>query len=176
MIDPKSGENVTESANAQDTLVRSLNYSRFELIRYFRDLACMVAVTDQRQVIVWKWNPAAAARCYEAEDPIECMVAHEKASSLVLFTGDTAGNVMKWEKSASNSKKMVPQKLDLSTRNRRGNAVVYKLAPLKEGAVTVSEEGVVNVPDQIEKTSESKTLSGKNSVRNCKFQQHQALF
>lgn len=103
IYDPKSGENVTDFVDtfSQDKLTNNsmanINQHYYlQLISYFNDFNIMVTTTSRKQLIVFKYNPYGCITCLKYKSTLDSLCFTYKAP-ILIFTGDSNGNVFKWE-------------------------------------------------------------------------------
>ncbi|CAF0782811.1 unnamed protein product [Rotaria sp. Silwood1] len=103
VYDPKNGENVSSFIdtflNVEDN---ELRYSYFLiLLRYIPELNILIASTNIKQCLGWRYNNTGCISCLKVKSPLES-VCYTKKSPILMFTGDSEGNVHKWEQMQSN--------------------------------------------------------------------------
>lgn len=97
IYDPKSGDDVT---NFIDTFVEEAQ-SNLQLLKYIPEFHVMLETTSRRQLLVYRYNPSGcltSLKCHRTLDS----VCFTKKSPILIFTGDSNGNVLKWEQKQSN--------------------------------------------------------------------------
>lgn len=102
MYDPKSGDNVSEFIGTfqekdQDTESQSLS-----LLQFIPDLNQLIATDSRRQILMWKYNPTGCITALKHRNAVECLT-YTKKVPLLIFSGDSAGQIMKWERLQSNT-------------------------------------------------------------------------
>lgn len=97
IYDPKSGDDVT---NFIDTFVEETQ-NNLQLLKYVSEFGVMMASTSRRQLIVYKYNPSACLTSLKCRQTLDAVCYTSKAPVLI-FTGDTNGQALKWEQKPSN--------------------------------------------------------------------------
>lgn len=99
IFDPKSGEDVTDFI---DTFVQETKgHHNLQLLKYLNDYNIMLASTSRRQLIVYRYNPSGCLTSLKCKQTLDSVCFTSKVPILV-FTGDTNGQVAKWEQKQSN--------------------------------------------------------------------------
>ncbi|CAF0968850.1 unnamed protein product [Adineta ricciae] len=103
VIDPKSGESVSSFIdtflNADEKLAdNDKNRPNYCLVclRYIPELNIVVASTNTKQFHAWYYKKTGCVSCLKVKSPLENVCFTSKAP-ILMFTGDTEGNVFKWE-------------------------------------------------------------------------------
>lgn len=97
IYDPKSGDDVT---NFIDTFVEE-SQSNLQLLKYVPEFNVMLATTSRRQLLVYKYNPSACLTSLKCRQTLDSVCFTSK-TPILIFTGDSNGQVAKWEQKQSN--------------------------------------------------------------------------
>lgn len=185
LIDPRSGENVTDCSAAFLTWqAGAQRHSRFEQLRYFREQQTMLAVCDNHDVLLFKYSASAASLCFRAGDastaPLECLAATEKAPNFILFTGDSDGQIRKWEKASSTSHKLHSAALDVASAARRAARYdIHRFTPVRDArAIAVPssldtdiDAETLRLPSVAETTKQRRNWRAQNPLQKSWFWQ-----
>lgn len=99
IFDPKSGEDVTDFI---DTFVKETKgHHNLQLLKYLNDYNIMLASTSRRQLIVYRYNPSGCLTSLKCKQTLDSLCFTSKVP-ILIFTGDTHGQVSKWEQKQSN--------------------------------------------------------------------------
>ena len=99
IYDPKSGEEVTDFV---DTFQEETEGSQcFHLLKYLTDFNLMLATTSRKQLIVYKHNPNGSITSLKYKKTLDSICYTSKVP-ILIFTGDSNGNVFKWEQKQTN--------------------------------------------------------------------------
>lgn len=97
IYDPKSGDDVT---NFIDTFMEETQ-NNLQLLKYVAEFGIMLASTSRRQLYVYKYNPSGCLTSLKCRQTLDAVCYTSKAPVLI-FTGDSLGQVLKWEQKPSN--------------------------------------------------------------------------
>lgn len=97
IYDPKSGDDVT---NFIDTFVEETQ-NNLQLLKYVPEFSIMLASTSRRQLFVYKYNPSGCLTSLKCRQTLDAVCYTSKAPVLI-FTGDSNGQALKWEQKPSN--------------------------------------------------------------------------
>ncbi|CAF3091307.1 unnamed protein product [Rotaria socialis] len=103
VYDPKNGENVSSFIDTFLSVEDSeLRYSYFLiLLRYVPELNVLIASTNLKQCLGWRYKNTGCISCLKVKSPLES-VCYTKKTPILMFAGDSEGDVYKWEQMQSN--------------------------------------------------------------------------
>lgn len=121
IIDPKTGEDIsawttTWQALSQDYKRSKRNY-RVNFLFYSKELDVLIAQTDHDYLLHWYYNSSGSVLSIPCPNAIESF-AFTKTEPILLFTGDSDGNVLKWEKSSFDTVKFSYENLKMHRKIR----------------------------------------------------------
>lgn len=97
IYDPKSGDDVT---NFIDTFAEETQ-NNLQLLKYIPEFSYMLATTSRRQLLVYKYNPSGCLTSLKCRQTLDS-VGFTRKVPILIFTGDSNGQVLKWEQKQSN--------------------------------------------------------------------------
>jgi WD40 repeat protein len=99
IYDPKSGEEITEFI---DTFKQDIQDNvNFNLLKFLPEYNIMMASTTRRQLYLYKYNNMGPLTCLKYRQTLDS-ICYTSKSPILVFTGDSMGNVVKWEQKHSN--------------------------------------------------------------------------
>ncbi|CAF0729498.1 unnamed protein product [Adineta steineri] len=101
VYDPKSGEKVSSFIDTFLSIEGKEAHYFLILLRYIPELNIVIASTNIKQFNEWHYKTTGCVSCLKVKSPLE-NVCYTKKSPILMFTGDTEGNVFKWEQMQSN--------------------------------------------------------------------------
>ena len=94
IYDPKSGENVTEFI---DTFANEAHGNHgLHLLKYLNEFNMMLATTNRKQLIVYKYNPNGCLTSLKYKKTLDSLCYTSKIP-ILIFSGDSNGEMFKWE-------------------------------------------------------------------------------
>jgi len=103
MFDPKSGDNVSEFIGTfQDNKEDDKEKNSLVHLLFINDLNQVIATDTRRQITIWKHHPTGCITALRHKNAVECLTYTRKVP-LLIFSGDSNGQIMKWERLQSNT-------------------------------------------------------------------------
>lgn len=100
IYDPKTGEEITDFI---DTFKQDIQDNvNLQLLKYLPDFNAMLATTTRRQLILYRYNSSGPITCIKYKQTLDSLCFTNK-SPILVFTGDSSGQVVKWEQKHSNN-------------------------------------------------------------------------
>ncbi|UJR37707.1 hypothetical protein I4U23_030402 [Adineta vaga] len=161
VYDPKSGEKVSSFIDTflnadekhSDNDKNKPNYCLVSL-RYLPEMNIVVASTNTKQFLAWYYKKTGCVSCLRLKSPLE-NVCYTSTAPILMFTGDTEGNVFKWEQMQSN--RIMYSKDRLLKLDGKKDISEYLVQAVSLGE-TKSATTTTNVKEKENKTNEQ----GKN--------------
>ena len=138
IYDPKSGEELTDfiATFREETEGNQC----LHLLKYLSDFNIMLATTNRKQLIVYKYNPNGSITSLKYKHTIDS-ICYTSKFPILIFTGDSNGNVLKWEQ-------------------RQSNHLVYNSEQLLKSDKVIKESS--STQGQFKARNKSSFLMGKN--------------
>ncbi|XP_050413765.1 uncharacterized WD repeat-containing protein alr3466 [Patella vulgata] len=99
LFDPKSGDNVSDFIGTFQNQEEEKYH--LQILKFFPELNQCVATTSRRHLIVWKYNSSGCITALKCKAPLESL-CYTKKVPLLIFSGDSEGAIIKWERMQSN--------------------------------------------------------------------------
>lgn len=114
IYDPKTGEDVTEFIDTFNDEKHSTH--SIQLLKYFNEFNMLLATTSHKQLIVYKYNPNGCLTSLKFKSNMDS-VCYTSKIPILIFTGDTGGDITKWEQRQAsqiiyNSEHLIKSKLN----------------------------------------------------------------
>ncbi|KAJ8034301.1 Nuclear distribution protein nudF [Holothuria leucospilota] len=99
VYDPKSGENVSDFIG---TFASEENQKyQLQYMTYVPELNSVIASTNRRTLLVWRYNPAGCVTALKCKHAVESLTYTRKVP-ILIFNGGSDGQSNKWERLQSN--------------------------------------------------------------------------
>ncbi|KAI9223453.1 quinon protein alcohol dehydrogenase-like superfamily [Blastocladiella britannica] len=100
-LDPRSGVNISDFVKADNDKAHDKMVSLFRQLQFFPDTGEVVALTGRRQVVVWRFNPAAPVTTLECSDAVDALAVTRDDPVLMFSAGVNA--LSQWERMQLNT-------------------------------------------------------------------------
>ena len=99
VYEPKSGEEITDFIDTfKQDILDNLN---LQLLKFLPDFNIMLATTTRRQLVLYRYNSTGPLTCVKYKQTLDSVCFTGK-SPILVFSGDSMGQVVKWEQKHSN--------------------------------------------------------------------------
>ncbi|KAI9189142.1 hypothetical protein H9P43_000570 [Blastocladiella emersonii ATCC 22665] len=100
-LDPRSGVNISDFVKADNDKVHDKNASVFKHLYFLPDTNEVVAITGRRQLVTWRFNPAAPVTTLECLDAVDALTCTRSDPVLMFSSGINA--LVQWERMQLNT-------------------------------------------------------------------------
>ena len=155
IYDPKSGEDVTEFIDTFNDEIHS-NHTLL-LLKYLNEFNLLLTTTSRKQLIVYKYNPNGCLTSLKFKTTMDALCYTSKVP-LLIFTGDSTGNLTKWEQRQASqiiygSENLIKSELVMRESSRMQGLNAIKAAQQNPNANTEQDEFMRSDLAQIKKTN-----------------------
>ncbi|KAL3866299.1 hypothetical protein ACJMK2_043606 [Sinanodonta woodiana] len=168
LYDPKSRENVSDFIGTFQQQEEERYH--LQILKFFPELNQVVASTSRRHLIVWKYNPSGCITALKCKSPLES-VCYTRKVPILIFSGDSEGAIIKWERMQSNhfmySKEYFTVSDSKIKKKRRAGSKQLELQLEQEQEQKNQQDQNQSDKQEDEEESENTTRAG-NSMKHIK--------
>ncbi|OQV23196.1 hypothetical protein BV898_02929 [Hypsibius exemplaris] len=121
IVDPRTGENISEWIEVFQKMAEDYQRGKKKylicFLAYSNELEILIAQTDAHYILHWFYNPRGCVLSIPCDQPIESIAVTDQ-ESVSIFTGDSSGYVLKWEKAGFNTIKFSNDQLIMQRKLR----------------------------------------------------------